>query len=760
MTTLLRIFPPEQRGQVMGLRQMSVPAGGVIAAGPAAAALPPRRPASWRSACPRVLVLVTGLSLRRRLRPRPAQPRTRPRSRWALPPGLPRLLRRRRRSTCRRSAACWPSPSAAAEDAGLSTTEAGHRASRCSTSAPAWPASCGAASPTASSGTRRVRTLIDVGARRHRRGARLPAAGARRADRRRRPRRWRWPSACSASTASSTSSPASSAARSARAPRSAWPRPSSSRSARSSARSTACWSRRPATTTCTLVVAGCMLAGAALARGLHGPVRSAHAALPDARHRAGPYDSARDVKTRERQRGRARHRLARLRRARRGAARRLRAVRRPGAAGRPRARARHQGQAPLRRRRRPSRRWSRAPTASTRPARTSARAAAAAGRTWTTRRSCAHKTLADRATRWSASATRRLRARSRSSPRSRTFGYRNKVEFTCYRGPGRAVARLPPRRPLGRGAAAAGLPAGQRRRQPRAPHGRGLGARHRGCEPFDQRTHEGYLRNLVVRALRPHRRAAAGARHGAGRAAAPATRLVEELAEAVPECVGLLHAESERLAEVTHRPADDACCPAATGTRRSCSACACKVSAGAFLQTNTAMCERLYELAIEEARLTGEEVVWDLYSGIGSIALALARRAGQVIGVEIVRGGVRARGRERGAQRRRERDLRRRATSPRPCGRCWRPACRTPDVVVRRPAARRPDAEGRAARAGARAAAHRLRLVQPDDARRQRRSCWTRAATAWSACGPSTCSRTRTTSSASRASRPSRARSR
>ncbi len=48
------------------------------------------------------------------------------------------------------------------------------------------------------------------------------------------------------------------------------------------------------------------------------------------------------------------------------------------------------------------------------------------------------------------------------------------------------------------------------------------------------------------------------------------------------------------------------------------------------------MCERLYELAIEEAGLTGEEVVWDLYSGIGSIALALARRAGQVIGVEIV----------------------------------------------------------------------------------------------------------------------------
>ncbi|MFM7694503.1 MAG: 23S rRNA (uracil(1939)-C(5))-methyltransferase RlmD, partial [Actinomycetota bacterium] len=55
-----------------------------------------------------------------------------------------------------------------------------------------------------------------------------------------------------------------------------------------------------------------------------------------------------------------------------------------------------------------------------------------------------------------------------------------------------------------------------------------------------------------------------------------------------------------------------------------------------FLQTNTAMCERLYGIAIEEARLTGSEVVWDLYSGIGSIGLALARDAGRVVGIEIV----------------------------------------------------------------------------------------------------------------------------
>src|ERR671914_136287 len=44
-----------------------------------------------------------------------------------------------------------------------------------------------------------------------------------------------------------------------------------------------------------------------------------------------------------------------------------------------------------------------------------------------------------------------------------------------------------------------------------------------------------------------------------------------------------------------------------------------RVSPNAFLQTNTAMAERLYALAAEYAALTGEENVWDLYCGIGTI---------------------------------------------------------------------------------------------------------------------------------------------
>jgi 23S rRNA (uracil1939-C5)-methyltransferase len=55
----------------------------------------------------------------------------------------------------------------------------------------------------------------------------------------------------------------------------------------------------------------------------------------------------------------------------------------------------------------------------------------------------------------------------------------------------------------------------------------------------------------------------------------------------------------------------------------------------AFLQTNTRMAERLYALARDAAALTGSETVYDLYCGIGTIGLSLARDALTVWGIEI-----------------------------------------------------------------------------------------------------------------------------
>lgn len=61
-----------------------------------------------------------------------------------------------------------------------------------------------------------------------------------------------------------------------------------------------------------------------------------------------------------------------------------------------------------------------------------------------------------------------------------------------------------------------------------------------------------------------------------------------------------------------------------------------QISPLSFYQVNPVQTERLYEIALEYAGLTGEETVWDLYCGIGTISLFLAQRAKQVYGVEIV----------------------------------------------------------------------------------------------------------------------------
>lgn len=65
------------------------------------------------------------------------------------------------------------------------------------------------------------------------------------------------------------------------------------------------------------------------------------------------------------------------------------------------------------------------------------------------------------------------------------------------------------------------------------------------------------------------------------------------------------------------------------------------ISPDAFLQTNTQMAETLYGHVNELADLHGHERVYDLYCGIGTISLALATRAGEVWGIEIVEAAVR-----------------------------------------------------------------------------------------------------------------------
>src|SRR5437879_6518964 len=155
--------------------------------------------------------------------------------------------------------------------------------------------------------------------------------------------------------------------------------------------------------------------------------------------------------------------------------------------------------------------------------------------------------------------------------------------------------------------------------------------REEGLEAYSQADGTGYLRQLVVRQGRTPGQAlvqlvtAPGERFETG-------YLVDVLRR-FPEVRSIHWSVNDTPSEVTNLPTrllwgDEWIEEELCGLRL-------RVRPNAFLQTNTAMAERLYALAREAARLSGEETVWDLYCGIGTIALSLAHDALTVWGIEV-----------------------------------------------------------------------------------------------------------------------------
>jgi 23S rRNA (uracil1939-C5)-methyltransferase len=156
-------------------------------------------------------------------------------------------------------------------------------------------------------------------------------------------------------------------------------------------------------------------------------------------------------------------------------------------------------------------------------------------------------------------------------------------------------------------------------------------AREEQLEPYDQATGRGYLRHLVVREGRNTGQVlvvlvtAPGERFETG--------YFVDVLRAFPEVRSIHWAINDTPAEQTNLPTKllwgaDAIEEQILGLRF-------RIRPSAFLQTNTEMAARLYELAREFAALTGEENVFDLYCGTGTIGLTLAGSARSVWGLEI-----------------------------------------------------------------------------------------------------------------------------
>ena len=149
-----------------------------------------------------------------------------------------------------------------------------------------------------------------------------------------------------------------------------------------------------------------------------------------------------------------------------------------------------------------------------------------------------------------------------------------------------------------------------------------------GLTAWDRRDQRGFLRNLVIRE---------GRRTGEFQVrlvTSPGKLPVEALRERV-QAEGLWWTQTEGLGESTSGGSSQLLAGNPQLSER-LGDLRFLISPEAFFQTNTEMAERLYGVAVEYAALHGTERVFDLYCGIGTIALTMAPRASQVHGLELV----------------------------------------------------------------------------------------------------------------------------
>jgi 23S rRNA (uracil1939-C5)-methyltransferase len=228
-----------------------------------------------------------------------------------------------------------------------------------------------------------------------------------------------------------------------------------------------------------------------------------------------------------------------------------------------------------------------------------------------------------------------------------TFGYRNKVEYT-FTGGGTATFTdegeiiEPPAVDLGFHALGAWdeivpvdvcLIAD--------PRGRAVRdkvvawARENNLVAYDRETGTGLLRTLVVRVAEATGEILVHLFTTPGKLPKSA-ELADDLLAEIPGVVGVLRTQIEAGSE---NPAADSEPELLSGRAyliEELAGVELEVGAQSFLQTNTKMANKLYALAHEFAQPRPDDVMYDLYCGLGSIALSFAPHVDSVIGVEVV----------------------------------------------------------------------------------------------------------------------------
>ena len=151
--------------------------------------------------------------------------------------------------------------------------------------------------------------------------------------------------------------------------------------------------------------------------------------------------------------------------------------------------------------------------------------------------------------------------------------------------------------------------------------------------PYDETTHTGLLRHVVIRRNRCGQMMIVLVVNG--KDLKHAEELLTLLRAKLPNLVSLCISENTKRGNVIlgedyrviwgEKHMEDTLC-----------GCSFQLSPLSFFQVNPAQTEKLYSTALSFAGLNGSETVADLYCGVGTISLMLARKAKHVTGIEIV----------------------------------------------------------------------------------------------------------------------------
>jgi 23S rRNA (uracil1939-C5)-methyltransferase len=157
-------------------------------------------------------------------------------------------------------------------------------------------------------------------------------------------------------------------------------------------------------------------------------------------------------------------------------------------------------------------------------------------------------------------------------------------------------------------------------------------------EPYGIRSHEGYLRFLVIRESSASGNIMVNI-VTADKNSKELEKLAKELSTKFPQIKSIINTINDRKAQIAFGEKEVVLFGDSFITDKLFNN-KYKISANSFFQTNTKQAKKLYEIVLQYAAITDRDTVWDLYCGTGTITLLLADKAKHVYGFELIERAV------------------------------------------------------------------------------------------------------------------------